>query len=287
MNEHDEIWQIRRGRPKKLLHDDCMKLNAFFKQSLPPVEQAYRTAKTQYLKDSYSIVTENLIRETLSLANVPLKDKHLPLLIIAQEGVKQMLASDIEVIVFSMIFLRQNLADLTITLEEFVKICIFLAKMQIESDLELITVIKARLEEEITDFNIKLNFFNSDEIISTRDILRWNRRLNNCQESCINYSFYVDDILLKAPPYKISEKNNKIVEKGKQKKGNKKRRTLKGSKKNPPRSRNENKFNYIFPKNKRRKAGDLKAEEMSGDSGESDEYWWPEKDNEYGLDDLV
>lgn len=284
MNDYDEVWQIRRGRPRKLLIDECLRLNAFFQQSLPPTEHAYRSAKTQYLKDSYSIDTENLIREALSLADVPLKDKHLPLFIFVQEGVKQMLASDIEVIVFSAIFLRQNLAELTITLEEFVKICIYLAKKQIESNLELLSVIKARLEKEINDFANKVNYFDSGENITTKDILRWSRRLNHSHESSINYSYYVDEILLKAPPYKISEKTHKKYVKRKVKNESKKRKISEDIKDDSGKTENEMKFGGIFPSDTRNK--DIIIEVTTNSLEEFDEYCWPEKDTEYGLEDL-
>lgn len=284
MNDYDEIWQIKRGRPRKLMLDDCLKLNASIKKSLPPNECAYRAAKNQYMKETYSISTENLIRMTLSLAVLPAKDKHLPLFIIVKEGVSQMLASDMEVVVFSVIFLSRNLADLTISLEEFIKICIFLAKLQIESDLELVAMIKNHLEEEISDFTNKVNYFDTGIKITTRDIIRWSKRLSNSHESCINYSYYVDEILLKAPPYKVTEKFDQNEKINKKIKINKKQKLFTNINEVP--SDEEIESVVTNPIEKSEANENIEVEVVPNSLDDREVYWWLEKDEEYGLENL-
>ena len=209
MNEPYAIWQIKRGRPRKLEIEEYMKLNTFFKTSLTTGELKYRRAKGAYLINSYSPKIDSIIQGIVLSLELPFEFKHLRLLMTTQEVAKQMLISEMELIVFAIIISKNKIAECNLNIEELIKLCFFHTKLILESDLELTHLIRDRLKDEISNFEDKLASIYGTEKISLRKINKWGRHFNGWNIVTINYSYYVDNIILKAPPYKLLGKADK------------------------------------------------------------------------------
>ena len=283
MNEPDAIWHIKRGRPRKLEIEEYMKLNTIFKTSLTAGELKYRRAKGAYLINSYSPKIDSIIQGIVLSLELPFEFKHLPLLMTTQEAAKQMLISEMELIVFAIIISKNKIAECNLNIEELVKLCFFHTKLILESDLELTHLIRDRLKDEISNFEDKLASIYGTEKISLRKINKWGRRFNGWNIVTINYSYYVDNIILKAPPYKLLEK----ADKNSQNKGSEIK--TEKEKKGAPRKKPFEEVQKVESSSQSlmilcMQVLEKEALEPMEDSEEG--LWCPKEDTEYGLEKI-
>lgn len=287
MNDSDAIWQIKRGRPRKLSEDKYLKLNAYFKQSLTASELKYRKMKSIYINNSYSQKIENLILKILSMLELPYEVKHLPLLIIAQEAAKQMLISELELIVFAIIILKNNLAGCNLRPEELIKTCFFHSKLILESDLELVQIIREYLKNEISDFENKLVLVSGIDSINLRKINKWSKRLEEWRTAEVNYSYYVDSIILKAPPYKVIEKADKNPKKNNESQVKKLSVNKRAPRKKVCKEVPKVDFGLLIPVIVKNPSTQIIENEPPKPIVEIEEdFWYPKEDTEYGLENL-
>jgi hypothetical protein len=140
------------------------------------------------------------------VVKLPNKILQLPLQNFLEESVKQMMITEPELAGFTLVLERLDLTNTEIPLEELLKICFFISKINFESDEDILKTMKDNLKAQFKNFEQNLMKVNPSMPFSISEINKRYQKLNRFMHSNVNYTYYVDDIIRLSPPYQISDK---------------------------------------------------------------------------------
>lgn len=209
MDESEPFFNLKRGRPRKLTKSEYQKRISWLQKEQSELDLRFKHHQTEYINQFFTERVRNMIQEILRLLRLPPNYKVLPLQQITEEAIKQMMLSEIELAGFGVIILNQSLDELDYPLEELIKICVFSTKSKIEGSCEILNRLKVQLLGEINNFIEKLSAIEISCELNIKSISKMYKRLKTSILPIVNYSHYVDEIIRVSPPYKVKVNEKK------------------------------------------------------------------------------
>lgn len=196
-------WKVKRGRPCKNHDQDCLGDKFKPRMRIPQSDAHFKYLQNQYLKFDFNQKIKNMILKFLEIFKSKI-EYDIGLLILFEKSIQEMMVSKIEFAAFAVIFSKCDMKVIKLPIEELIKICIFYVKNKIDSRTGIINKIRAKLQLEIVEFTQKLAFYITGNDFTVREINKWLRKLSKASHiTSVNYSYYINDILLISPPYKL------------------------------------------------------------------------------------
>lgn len=201
MEELFEVFPIKRGRPKKT--DSCKQ-----KQSLNALDHdAAKRLKhltdlqNAYIKYQYTPRLQNFIWNFLSSLGLPEEVLIANLIEILQENVKFFMITELEFVALCQLLELIDMHSMNMDIEEMIKICCLVVMRRMESDSNLVDLLKMKVKVIYKKFEESFQVFENCLDFDIRDLNKKYNDLQNSKSRKVIYTYYVDQILRNSPPY--------------------------------------------------------------------------------------
>ena len=206
-----EIFQVKRGRPRKLACGGCNLNNP---GALLSRNSDYNSCEKNQIAPHHENLSQgvkSIISALLKHACIPNHIKTLPLVYIFEESAKRMMINELELAAISLIIDTMDWDSKSHSAEDRILYCFYLGKKQLESSNLVLDSIEESLKMHFKDISQSHPLLLKEVSIDIKKLSSRYRLLKrNASKININYNYYVDDILRISPPYKVTGKKQKI-----------------------------------------------------------------------------
>ena len=201
MEELFEVFPIKRGRPKKTdLYKQKYSLNAFDQDSAKRLKHL-TNLQNAYMKYQYTPRLQNFIWNSLSSFGFPEEVMIGNLIEILQENVKFFMITELEYVALCQLLELIDIHSMSMEIEEIIKICCLVVKKRMESDSNLVDLLKMKVKVLYKKFEERFQVFENCLDFDIKDLNKKYIDLQSSKSRNVIYTYYVDQILRNSPPY--------------------------------------------------------------------------------------